>query len=712
MKHFCLHVLLLLLLYSCSDRDDMADTRPVGDVVHERIALVLPLSASDGQSMRLRRTVDWVCRNIRLAQMGHDKSVSIDIEWHDEDRENIHHLSEQLAERADIKVVIGPYHIENAQIMSGVFGRVNDVDAMPSKVMICPRMSSDEAVRQFNMSASTAKLSHFLWSLSETDITQCEVLLSRAYNEGARTVGLLASDDMYGSTFYNWFAYQAVEMGMRPVYVELYDEDDLQTKVSAAMACGADYLVCAPSEAKAVKTILEAQSHASSAAPKLLFSDAGRTDEVLMTCGNIYYEGVSLCADPQSGFVQGYYAQFDDAPTTYESLLYDAVMLAAYALLDSYCEGDGDVSKALDRLLASSYGNETYVWDEFSMRRMFQYINQRQYINIAGASGTLDFDRATFSNVSRSTYSHWCVYKGQYVDMEYMASEGNNRVSPTMGSWNWKTSTLQQFSGNVLVRDYPALHERWAVVVCASSGWFNYRHHADALSIYQLLKANGYDDRHIVLITDDDVAFDHRNPLQGEVRNSMEEENLHHDLVIDYRLKDLKPQDLLHILCGESDERLAEVVHSDEDDNVFVYWVGHGLPDVLVWGYDEKTVKAEYIRKLQENMLVQGRYRKMLWLTEACFSGSVMPGIKGYDGCMAICSASENEQSWGENNGIGTWMTNRFTRIWRETVRHYPDISYNDLYVHLAKGTVGSHVKVINENRFDNMYKSSVREFF
>ncbi len=713
MRHSYLHIILtLLLLVSCSDGDDHVDMHPSGDVVRERVAVVLPLSNSGRQSERMRRTVEWVCRNIEYAQMGQERSVRIDVEWHDEDREDIHRLSEQLAGRSDIKVVVGPYHIENAHIMSGVFGQVDDVDAVPNKVMICPRMSSDEAVRQFNMSASTAKLSHFLWALSETDITQCEVLLSRAYNEGARKVGLLACDDMYGNTFYNWFAYQAVEMGMKPVYVEHFDDDDLERKLPSAMSCGADFLICVASDTRSVNAIIDAQSSNSSSTPKLLFSDACRTDEILNSCGNTNIEGVSLCADPQSGFIQGYHAQFDDIPTSYESLLYDAVMLAAYSLFDAFCEGDGNVSKALDRLLASSYGSETYVWDEFSMHRMFQLINQRRYINMAGASGTLNFDRSTFSNVTHSTYSHWRVYNGKFVDMEYVSSEGNNRVSPTMGSWNWKTSELQQFANDVSVSDYPALHDRWAVVVCTSSGWFNYRHHADALSVYQLLKSHGYDDEHIVLILDDDVAFDHRNPLQGEVRNSMEGENLYHDLVIDYRLKDLTPQDFQRILCGESDERLTNVVSSDNDDNVFVYWVGHGLPDVLVWGYDEKTVTARFMQSLQENMVLQGKYRKMMWLTEACFSGSVMQGIKGYAGCMAMCSASDNEQSWGENNGIGTWMTNRFTRIWRETVTLNPAISFNDLYVHLAKGTVGSHVKVINENRFDNLYKSSVREFF
>ena len=43
--------------------------------------------------------------------------------------------------------------------------------------------------------------------LTETDIAQCEVLLSKAMTYGAKRVALLAKEDVYGQTFIDWFAF-------------------------------------------------------------------------------------------------------------------------------------------------------------------------------------------------------------------------------------------------------------------------------------------------------------------------------------------------------------------------------------------------------------------------------------------------------------------------------------------------------------------------
>lgn len=57
------------------------------------------------------------------------------------------------------------------------------------------------------------------------------------------------------------------------------------------------------------------------------------------------------------------------------------------------------------------------------------------------------------------------------------------------------------------------------MVVATSSGWDNYRHQADALAAYQLLKSRGVRDDHIVLIMADDIAGNARNREPGVVRN-------------------------------------------------------------------------------------------------------------------------------------------------------------------------------------------------
>lgn len=60
---------------------------------------------------------------------------------------------------------------------------------------------------------------------------------------------------------------------------------------------------------------------------------------------------------------------------------------------------------------------------------------------------------------------------------------------------------------------------QWALVVGLSKGWQNYRHQADALAQYQMLRAHGVSDDHIVLVLADDLAGDPRNAEPGVVRN-------------------------------------------------------------------------------------------------------------------------------------------------------------------------------------------------
>ena len=59
----------------------------------------------------------------------------------------------------------------------------------------------------------------FLWCLAKSDITQSELLLAKAERYQAKRVSLLASHGIYGQTFQDRFAFQAVELGLEPVDV-------------------------------------------------------------------------------------------------------------------------------------------------------------------------------------------------------------------------------------------------------------------------------------------------------------------------------------------------------------------------------------------------------------------------------------------------------------------------------------------------------------
>lgn len=57
----------------------------------------------------------------------------------------------------------------------------------------------------------------------------------------------------------------------------------------------------------------------------------------------------------------------------------------------------------------------------------------------------------------------------------------------------------------------------WALLVCTSAYWYNYRHMANTLSLYRTVRRLGVPDSNIVLMLADDVACNARNPYSAQV---------------------------------------------------------------------------------------------------------------------------------------------------------------------------------------------------
>ena len=140
-----------------------------------------------------------------------------------------------------------------------------------------------------------------------------------------------------------------------------------------------------------------------------------------------------------------------------------------------------------------------------------------------------------------------------------------------LASWNYLVEHAEdrfcsQYSEKINTIIYPALSDQYAVLVQGSNGWLNYRHEADVLSIYQMLKANGYNDDHIILITADDCANAPENTDVGAVRTDPGGQNLRQGAVIDYRNADLTPQDICNILKGVKTDRTPIVLPTSPQD--------------------------------------------------------------------------------------------------------------------------------------------------
>ena len=57
----------------------------------------------------------------------------------------------------------------------------------------------------------------------------------------------------------------------------------------------------------------------------------------------------------------------------------------------------------------------------------------------------------------------------------------------------------------------------WAVLLCTSKYWFNYRHLSNTLAVYQTIKQSGIPDSQIILMNALDIQCDSRNRFPGHV---------------------------------------------------------------------------------------------------------------------------------------------------------------------------------------------------
>ncbi len=689
----------LLCFCGCSDKDE---PRPNDNKewTEHTVAVVLPME--NGLDSHWKRTLGMFATNFERAFKNQDKGIRLNFEYYDESTADIPKLAKDLAFRDDIYAVIGGLYSSNAEELAA--------GLTPAGKTYFTLATAEQLIRAY---ASTG----YLWAMTETDITQCEVLLSKVINYGGKSVALLAKDnDAYGQTFLDWFAFQSKELGLENKGVFAYDNTTLADMARQAMQSGAEYVVCVPSEIEEIGPMLqisEIQPRDGTSRPRLLFSDTAYGIDVLTVYGDIAegIEGVAFGADPESGFDVSYKTFFDDASTVGEAQLYDAAMLIGYAAWLRLLEPEVPLQKALRRIVSGEDLNMGS-WTGEDMGLVVDALSRGASPYVKGASGHLRFDSKVFTNVLATTYHNFKVYNGIYIILDYNTSDGGNRTEATLAGWNWKASQMQDFndSGDIT---YPEHKSNWALLMASSSGWSNYRHQADVLAIYQQLKESGYTDDHIVLIVEDDIARNPSNPNNGVIRVTPNGDNVYEGAKIDYRTSSLRLKDIADILTGEKSDYLPEVIEASENDNIFIFWSGHGMPGAMCWNEDYYAVTGDVLAPVFMKMHQNKCYRKLLMMVEACYSGGVLEKCEGVPGMLFITAASGNETSKADvfNSDMKIWMSNRFTNTFIEQIGANQSIGMRDLYYRLFINTVGSHVMVYNAQNYGNLYTSNMSEF-
>lgn len=688
-------------LSACTENDDYGTSSE--HTTTYKVAVIMPYS----EQTRWERTVNWALENVDKAQMGLTDKVKLQIVWQDENSPELESFIKDVANDDSYVAIIGPKSSTNARKAAQLCNK-------SKRTLLLPVATSSEFQRIYAGS-------NYVWNLSQSDITQCELLLSQARLLQKNTVYLIAPNSDYGKSFINWFAFIATELGMNVGDMTIYkSEDELRQRVSKLANESRPYSKCVifvpdneeyalALDDELVKITSDSTKHVT--LPKFLCSDLMFASSILPKLRYHMYEGLAPSATPLSGFNTMYETMFGEPPINGEAHLYDAVMILSYALTRLEITGSGTLNEAI---LATVDGrvqwNGSCLPDD--MHQAFKLLRQGYDLDLSGVTGDWTFDSRTHASVLNTTYCDWIYYKGLSTVVAYVSTDGGARTISTQQAWEWQTKNLPSFNFNQTDLLYPELKERWAVVVGASDDWVNYRHQADALAMYQLLKRHGYDDDHIILVMEDNLAYNKNNIHPGVIKVTPDGENLYHDVNVDYRLSDISFDDFVQILLGNSSQHLPEVLGSGPNDNVIMFWCGHGSSYNLAWG-SYSSLSANNLSSAISSMHDKGKYRKMFFALDACYSGSIGEECTGIPGLAVMTAANPYEPSKADmkDKEMGIWLSNGFTRAFQDAIDESSDISLRDLYYTCARHTLGSHAMLYNIEKYGNAFHCTMSEY-
>lgn len=709
---------LVLVVTGCSDEKDLG-----GKGRHEVVKYRVAVFSRPDQKEWMMQTIGWAQSILNRAQQNQEHAVELEFDWLDQSEAELDASLERVAQE-DYVAILGPSEADEAK-------RLLTSPGLNGRTVILPMIGSAELQRIYAGWEN-------VFFMTQSDVMQNEILLNLASEEfDVDQLALVTSADDYGQTFREWFGFLAAEMGSEVSNVDLlgpdltvaqavenyrqrhieggeYDEDEMDSQMLTFFFPSSSHDLL---ELDRVLTEYDHKtwddlSEASYWAYNTACSDRCVDDDIADKVSHKYF-GVEPAPRPESGFAAAYEAKYGRYPKNGTAQTFDSVYLLTYALSIMDNRGAKNMQEMWKYVVEVLDGRHTFRggWMAADVELALNMLKAGQSPDLCGVSSSWTFDSRFHNAPLNTTYRYWQLSEGKYHTVSYVSADGGNSSLSNFDLWSDARPTISEIYDALNDIYYEKLDDNYAVVVAASTGWENYRHQADALAMYQLLKRHGYDDDHIIVIMEDDIAQNPKNPRKGEVRVEIGGENLYHDVKIDYKLSDLTYEDLIDIVSGKKSDKTPVVLPSDAQDNVLFFWSGHGNNGTLYM--NESKFPAAGVKRMLNTMNTEQKYRKLFFVIEACYSGSVAEWCEGIPGVLFLTAANNSETSKADiiDKDMRTYLSNGFTRGFQQIIDRQPWVSMRDLYYHVAKQTVGSHARMYNIESFGSVYKTSMKEF-
>ncbi|KAL0487519.1 GPI-anchor transamidase subunit K [Acrasis kona] len=233
-----------------------------------------------------------------------------------------------------------------------------------------------------------------------------------------------------------------------------------------------------------------------------------------------------------------------------------------------------------------------------------------------------------------------------------------------------KSRIAQEFLGK-----HSKHNNNWAVLVCTSRFWFNYRHIANTLSFYHIVKKLGIPDSNIILMLADDVACNARNSYPAQIFNNQNKmTNLYGDNVeVDYRGYEVTVENFMRMMTDRHEHEVPrnKRLMTDEHSNIMIYMTGHGGNEFLKF-QDQEEINSMDIADLIEQMFEKRRYNEILLMVDTCQAGSLFKQIYSPNVIAAGSSMiGENSYSHHSDYDVGVAVIDRFTYFTLEFFETY-----------------------------------------
>lgn len=662
-----------------------------------KIGVLLALTGKE--TLDANEVLDWAKDN--LNKKGGINHRQIELVYKDTAGKDIKKPAEELASDPAIKIVIGPDDSEQVFEIAPIFIK-------NKKILISPSSTAGNVFRAFGKQK-------FFYRTAQSDIAQMRIILALLSKNKVKKIALLTEESEYGRTFFSWGGFFAKEMDLELTKTVQIDKDeDLTQTIKEVLKDKPEYLIAAVSADELTEIKKELDKNGGKT--KLLATDKAATSLLIEKLGKAAagIEFTAPVADPKSGFNQKFEDHFQRPAFSFAAEVYDAFLLSVYTLARQEKMKNEGLDQSFEKVVS---GEE----DQFSFDQdleVAKLILKGKLPNISGASGPLKFDSefgvdplvTFYARMSIEPDKDKLIFKNQETIGSNEALSGFLQKSASVGRTTPSDKYLEPAKINKN-HAYQEKKELFAVIVASSNGWENYRHQADALAIYRLLKSKGLSDDKIILFLTDDIAENQNNLFKGNVHQTINGKNLRENVEIDYSENEVTAENFKNVLLGRKSSKTPTVLETDDQSNVLIYLVDHGSGTSVPFAGGGE-LPGEELNRIIQGLDQKNKYRQLLLVADVCLGGDLLPNLKT-PGVLYLTGSSENEPSLAANydSQLENWLSDEFTNQFLEVATANPEISLAAFYTTLYKRVVGSHVEIENFENFGNIDEIKLKEF-